>query len=523
MIFVTLGSQKFQFNRLLQKLDELVENGVITEDIFAQIGYSDYEPKHYRFQQFLARDEFAHWEEKADIVITHGGTGAIIGAVKMGKKVIAVPRLAKYGEHVDDHQLQLISQFKEQNLICGLNDCSELEQGIDYVHNHSFNSYESNTQTIIDAIDKSISDITAPKETTDEARIKVLICGSDRSVKGGISTVIDQLMDHDWGDRLQFSYLATHISGNAVKKSLFFLRAYRKLQKLLKKDAFDIAHIHMSYKGSFYRKYLVAKTCKKNNKKVILHLHGSEFKDFYNNGNAKRKRQISELLTAVDAVVALGNQWRDFVVSIAPQANVQVIHNAVSIPNIEEKVIQQKRTFLFMGTLIQRKGVIDLIHATKQMLDAGVKNFKVLIAGTGEEEANLKAYAEQNMLTDYVDFLGWVDKENKSELLRKSDVLVLPSYNEGLPMAILEAMSYGLPIISTTVGSIAEAVKEGKNGHLVTPGDIDTMAEHMKNYVENGDVWLAHSAASREIAQNVFSDSIFFEKLSKIFWNVSWK
>ena len=95
-------------------------------------------PDFHGFQQFLDRDEFAEWEEKADIVITHGGTGAIIGAVKKGKKVIAVPRLAKYGEHVDDHQLQLIDQFKEQNLICGLQDCSELPSAMEFIKTASF-------------------------------------------------------------------------------------------------------------------------------------------------------------------------------------------------------------------------------------------------------------------------------------------------------------------------------------------------------------------------------------------------
>ena len=116
-IFVTLGSQKFQFNRLLKAIDELYEKKIITLDVFAQIGYSDYLPKNYRYKKFLDRDEFNNEMENADIVITHGGTGAIIGAVKKGKKVIAVPRLAKYGEHVDDHQLQLIEQFDDLNLI----------------------------------------------------------------------------------------------------------------------------------------------------------------------------------------------------------------------------------------------------------------------------------------------------------------------------------------------------------------------------------------------------------------------
>lgn len=153
MIFVTVGSQKFQFNRLLKAVDELIEKNIIMDDVFAQTGYSDYVPKHYQYKKFLDRDEFAEAESKCDILITHGGTGAIIGAVKKGKKVIAVPRLAKYGEHVDDHQFQLISQFKGQNLICGLDDCSELEDGLKYVYEHKFDKYLSNTQTIIDSIE----------------------------------------------------------------------------------------------------------------------------------------------------------------------------------------------------------------------------------------------------------------------------------------------------------------------------------------------------------------------------------
>lgn len=156
MIFITLGSQKFQFNRLLIAVDELVEKGIIKEDIFAQIGYSDYSPKHYNYVRFLNREEFEEMESKADKVITHGGTGAIIGAVKKGKKVIAVPRLSYYREHVDDHQLQLINQFKNMNLICGLTDCSEIKWALDYVNEHVFESYVSNTEEIIRSIERFI-------------------------------------------------------------------------------------------------------------------------------------------------------------------------------------------------------------------------------------------------------------------------------------------------------------------------------------------------------------------------------
>lgn len=156
MIFVTLGSQKFQFNRLLKKIDKLVAKGVITDRVFAQTGASDCKPKNYEYKDFLDREEFAKIMSECDIVITHGGTGAIIGAVKKGKKVIAVPRLAKYGEHVDDHQLQLIGQFKDQNLICGLDDCSQIEEALEYVKKRQFDVYESNTQKIIDSIEEFI-------------------------------------------------------------------------------------------------------------------------------------------------------------------------------------------------------------------------------------------------------------------------------------------------------------------------------------------------------------------------------
>lgn len=156
MIFVTLGSQKFQFNRLLKAVDELCEKKIITEDVFAQIGYSDYLPKYFKYSKFLDRDEFAKRMEEADTVITHGGTGAIIGAVKKGKKVIAVPRLSKYGEHVDDHQLQLIEQFDELDLICPCNDVENLAQAFDIVKKSKYKEYVSNTNRIIESIAKFI-------------------------------------------------------------------------------------------------------------------------------------------------------------------------------------------------------------------------------------------------------------------------------------------------------------------------------------------------------------------------------
>ena len=157
-IFITLGSQKFQFNRLLKAIDELCEKGTVdAEDVFAQIGYSDYLPKNFSYKKFLDRDEFSKEMGKADIVITHGGTGAIIGAVKKGKKVIAVPRRAKYGEHVDDHQLEIGESFSKNNLVflCGEND--DLLELIKKSRTHKFNKYVSQREKMITTVNNFLN------------------------------------------------------------------------------------------------------------------------------------------------------------------------------------------------------------------------------------------------------------------------------------------------------------------------------------------------------------------------------
>ena len=159
MIFVTLGSQKFQFDRLLQTIDQLLEQKIITDEVLAQTGYSTYTPRHFQAIAFMDRDTFAENMSKASFVITHAGTGAIIGAVKNGKKVIAVPRLAKYGEHVDDHQLQIVEQFTELGLIEPCLDTRELATAYETACNKTYLPYVSNTQTMIASISEYLESI----------------------------------------------------------------------------------------------------------------------------------------------------------------------------------------------------------------------------------------------------------------------------------------------------------------------------------------------------------------------------
>lgn len=130
MILVTLGTRAFQFDRLLNKLDQLCKNGVITEPLVVQSVKCNIHYDTFNCKQYFSGEEMHDLMVKSSLIITHGGTGTITDALKLGKKVIGVPRLSKFHEHIDDHQVELIGYFSEQKLIIGIKDVEELEQAI---------------------------------------------------------------------------------------------------------------------------------------------------------------------------------------------------------------------------------------------------------------------------------------------------------------------------------------------------------------------------------------------------------
>lgn len=149
MIFITVGSQKFQFDRLLKQVDELLRDGILQEPVFAQIGYCTYVPQNYPCQDFLNKDEMNRYMEQADLILTHGGTASIIESVKMEKKVVAAARLAKYGEHVDDHQTEIIHKFVQDQIIEGVYEMEELVDAIHAARTREHKPYISQRSAVI--------------------------------------------------------------------------------------------------------------------------------------------------------------------------------------------------------------------------------------------------------------------------------------------------------------------------------------------------------------------------------------
>lgn len=156
MIFVTLGTQDKDFSRLLQAIDKEIEKGNIKEKVVVQAGCTKYESENMEILDLVPQDEFDKLMSKASLLITHGGVGSILTAIKHGKPVIAAARLKKYKEHTNDHQKQIIKEFSDAGYILELRDFNKLGKMIEKSKTFKARKFESNTQNMVNLIDDYI-------------------------------------------------------------------------------------------------------------------------------------------------------------------------------------------------------------------------------------------------------------------------------------------------------------------------------------------------------------------------------
>lgn len=347
--------------------------------------------------------------------------------------------------------------------------------------------------------------------------MKVLMLGNHPKVKGGITSVISQIRRHDWeSDGVEMTFLPTYIESNAVYKMAFFIKAYIQIFFFLLLRRPDVVYYHMSYKGSFVRKYMIHRLCRRFHVRDVVHLHGSEFQKWYDTLKEPKKEQVRCLLRECHALLVLGEEWKRRVENIEPRTNICVLNNTVRIPKAKVQWREGHNQMLFLGVLIKRKGVADLIEAIRILNGKGqMDGWKLVIAGSGEEEAALQKLTDKYGLNDKVEFAGWIDGKKKAELMRSSQIFVLPSYNEGLPMAILESMSYGMPVVATDVGDVRAAVADQVNGYVVNPGDVQGLADRLSRLTADPVLWTDYSEESKRIAEERFDEKEYFARLLK--------
>nr|WP_294941939.1 glycosyltransferase family 4 protein [uncultured Mucilaginibacter sp.] len=346
---------------------------------------------------------------------------------------------------------------------------------------------------------------------------KILTIGTPyKEFKGGISIVINTYSKYFE----KFNFLSSYKRSKS-KIVVFFYYPYfvfKLFFYLLFKRQIKIVHIHGAAKGSIYRKYGVFFISKYIfGKKVVYHSHGSELKEFYHDSSNTIKRFLKHFFCSADIVICLSQQWKDFFVETFGVKQIAILENIVERNSATkpEFIPGNPVTFLFLGLIGARKGLFDLLEVLKDNRGVFEGKLNLLIGGRGEVK-RLEDYIADNNLQTMVTFEGWIIGEKKISLLEKADVYTLPSYNEGLPISILEALSYKLPILTTQIGGIPEVVKENWNGFLLTPGDKPTLFEKLKWFTEHTGEIRKMGQNSQEIVKNYYAD-VVIPKLQQIY------
>lgn len=344
---------------------------------------------------------------------------------------------------------------------------------------------------------------------------KVLVVATSRKTRGGITSVIKA---HETGEQWQqfhCHWVQTHRDGPAWRKVLYFVLGMADF--LLRLPFYDIVHIHTADYGTEKRKRIFARISKLFSKKLIVHLHSSGL-EYSIGGHHRELYRYS--FTHADKVIALSNMWREEIISgfNLPSDKVEVLYNPcpkVTPSNFKER----EKYILFTGTLTHRKGYDDLIKAFARIAH-NHPNWRLKLAGNGEIENGRKLASELG-ISSQVDFLGWINGEEKDKAFRHASIYCLPSYSEGFPMGVLDAWAYHLPVVTTPVGGIPDVAKDGENLLLFEPSDIKSLYSKLNTLMNSKELKIELTAASAHLSNNKFGIMIITNQLSKLYQSLS--
>ena len=318
-----------------------------------------------------------------------------------------------------------------------------------------------------------------------------------------MSAVANTLLESMPDDAPSIRYIATHTEGPKVLKFIIAVLGFCGVVLTAVFWPFSILHIHVASNASFTRKNAVAAVGHALGKKVILHVHGGGFADFFDRGSLSLKRRISARLAAADLVIGLSDGWQSRLKGMSPGADVRVLTNPVDVLAYREATRlrpQQQATggrLLFLGALVKRKGVLDLIEAVTRVADE--RPDVVLELAGSASTARLRKLVDSKGVHKNVRFLGWIQDSDKLAAFGRAHVLVLPSYIEGLPVVLLEAMAAGLPVVASRVGGIPDLVEDGVNGFLIEPGDVKALSESILRLLTDTELRHSMGAASLQL------------------------
>lgn len=517
MILVLLGTQENSFHRLLEEVQKCIDKKVINEEVVVQAGSTKFESKDMKIFKLVSAEKLNKYMEQASYVITHGGVGSILTCLKIGKKVIAVPRYKKYGEHVNDHQLQIVQTFDGQGFIKGINQVEDLEQAIKQLPEFEPEQLQSNTQNIINIInnyiqkDKKLLFSAYSLDVGGIEKALVTLANKLQNLGYDITIVLERK------EGIFLKELASNIKVIEYRPSQCNNILKRKIVNLLKRIKFSLKYKNKFDFSAAFATYSLpaAYVARKTSKNSALWGHADYLTLFNGNSDETKQFFIKRKYNKFKKIIFVSNEGKDSFLNLFPDMNDKTItcNNLIddkkiielSKENIELEKDENCVTFLNVGRHEEKqKKLTRLIEVAKKLKDDNYK-FKIIFVGDGPDTEKYKEMVKKYKLDENINFLG--RKQNPYPYFNISDCIVLTSDYEGYPVVFLESMVLNKPIITTKVSDFEEVQK--KFG-LVAEKDINDIYEKMKNFIENGYV------ITKKFDSQKYNDEII-EKLQRIF------
>ena len=340
-------------------------------------------------------------------------------------------------------------------------------------------------------------------------------------VGGGMGSIMAYLasMRHDPSGRFDFKRLESRGGGTIAVSPFFLALAIGRIVWEALRGRLAIVHLNLAERGSVFRKAVLMAVTKLVGGRVLLHLHAAQIVQFHGSMGPPGRSLLRWMFRTADHCVVLGEFWRHWVIDtfdVRP-SRVGIVYNGVPATLACAPAARSGGQFhlLFVGNLLERKGVKDLLRAfaTPAMK---ARDIRLTMAGGGRVDL-YRAMAADLGIADRVTFTGWVSQNDARGLMVGSDALILPAYDEGLPLVILEALASRIPVICTPVGSISEVLVHRSTALFVTPGDEAGIADAIATLIDRPDLGKELSAAGAALYDRLFTMEAFARSIGSLY------
>ena len=346
------------------------------------------------------------------------------------------------------------------------------------------------------------------------SRPRVLVVGPGPNSAGGVWAVISTLLSSSLAREFSLRHVATHRDGGARTKLAAAAAGIARVARELARRRVDLLWIHVSADFSFRRKTVVVALGRLARVPIVLHVHGSDVAVWYRAISSAERVVVRRVLSSCDLVVALTPTWEERLHGMTP-CRTTAIMNPVAIPLLAGDDGRVPGRIVSLGRLGERKGSKVLVAALARLQDGGI-DATLVLAGDGEREA-VEDEARRLGVADRVEIRSWIDAEEVGRLLDSASIFALPSREEGLPVALLEAMAHALPVVVTPVGGIPDLVCDGEHGRMVQPDDPAALAAALAELVNDPGAARAAGLAGRAEVTRRCAVPVVVEHLSAAF------